>query len=202
MDKENIGYFKNKLIKERKAVLNLLEQMKENNTINSTNQKMAELSFYDNHPADSATELFDREKNLALKGEQVYILRSIDRALENLENGTYGVCKICGKDISKKRLEFIPYTELCINCKKEENVRTEAKNYNDLIARNTLGSKFVLKGDNYNCNLGFDSEDAYQAVERFNRIENICGYYQEDNDGYVEPIEKISNAQYKNGLPD
>ena len=51
--------------------------------------------------------------------------------------------------------------------------------------------------------VGVDAEDIYQTVERFNKLEDIIEYYDDDDGGgYVEPIEKISNQQYKNQLPD
>jgi GDP-D-mannose dehydratase len=50
--------------------------------------------------------------------------------------------------------------------------------------------------------VGVDAEDTYQAVQRFNKLEDIALDYDDDGGGYVEPIEKISNQQYKNQLPD
>lgn len=40
----------------------------------------------------------------------------IDRALEKLDDGTYGVCDICGTEIPEERLEAIPATSLCVQC--------------------------------------------------------------------------------------
>ena len=43
-------------------------------------------------------------------------LNLIDNAIVRIENGTYGTCSECGEQISPKRLEALPYTELCIDC--------------------------------------------------------------------------------------
>jgi RNA polymerase-binding transcription factor DksA len=46
-------------------------------------------------------------------------LGAIDRSLAKMQNGTYGICAGCGKDISFKRLDILPYTSLCSQCAQE-----------------------------------------------------------------------------------
>ena len=118
MEKKKLQYFKEKLISEQTRVLNLINQMKQNGVIDSNSEMATEISFYDNHPSDTATELFDKEKGLALKGNEMSIIKKIEDALKSIENHTYGKCKSCGKDIIEERLEFIPYAENCVACEK------------------------------------------------------------------------------------
>ena len=47
-------------------------------------------------------------------------LKKIEEALEQIDSGTYGICEICGQDISLKRLEARPVTTMCIDCKTEQ----------------------------------------------------------------------------------
>jgi len=47
-------------------------------------------------------------------------LRMIDRALERIEKKTYGRCEVCGKRIAAGRLRALPFAELCVDCKREE----------------------------------------------------------------------------------
>jgi len=54
-----------------------------------------------------------------LEDVEIELLRKIDEALERIENGTYGICEICGKEIEKERLKAIPWTTLCIEHAKE-----------------------------------------------------------------------------------
>ena len=54
------------------------------------------------------------------------MLESIERALERIEDGRYGVCTSCGTLIEKGRLEAIPFTQLCISCKSGVRSRGEA----------------------------------------------------------------------------
>ena len=52
----------------------------------------------------------------ALDNEAKVVVQQIDNALLSIKEGTYGVCKGCGKAIAEKRLEAIPYVTLCIEC--------------------------------------------------------------------------------------
>jgi DnaK suppressor protein len=73
---------------------------------------------YDQHPADSATAYVDREIDLSLEGNARSIVDQIDRALQKIDQGTYGICDNCGKIIGEGRLEVEPYAALCIDCRR------------------------------------------------------------------------------------
>jgi DnaK suppressor protein len=47
-------------------------------------------------------------------------LAEVNKALERIEEGTYGICTNCGKNILPERLEALPYAELCIDCQRQE----------------------------------------------------------------------------------
>lgn len=47
-------------------------------------------------------------------------IEEIEEALERLKEGTYGICRECGRPIPKKRLKVLPFTTLCVNCKEHE----------------------------------------------------------------------------------
>lgn len=81
-------YFKEKLLNERKNVLKFLNQMEENEVFNSKTEissEISELSAYDNHPSDMATELFDAEKGMALKEHEINILKKLIPVLKKLK---------------------------------------------------------------------------------------------------------------------
>ncbi|MGH4120055.1 TraR/DksA C4-type zinc finger protein [Clostridium sp.] len=199
MDKEKTQYYKEKLISEKSRVNSLINTMKQNGVINSNSEMASELSFYDNHPSDSASELFDKEKGLALKKNEVSIINKIEDSLKNIENGTYGKCKSCGSDIIEERLEFIPYAENCATCQKTIDSNKPAEQNNRPVEEEVIGTPFRYS---YSGEASIDAEDTYQIVEHFNKLEDTAESYEEDEDGYVEPIEKISNEQYRNQLPD
>ena len=74
-----------------------------------------ELSSYDQHQADVATETFDREKDLSILDSIEGELADIEHALQRLDDGTYGTCEACGKPISDDRLEALPATRFCVD---------------------------------------------------------------------------------------
>ncbi|MDX9978472.1 MAG: TraR/DksA family transcriptional regulator [Lentisphaeria bacterium] len=67
--------------------------------------------------ADVGTDDFMRDMELSVMTEEGKRLALIDMALESLDNGNYGVCVDCGKEISVGRLRAKPYARLCIDCK-------------------------------------------------------------------------------------
>ena len=71
-------------------------------------------SSADNHIADTATDTYDREFDEGLGEDAARLLGQIDAALQRLEDGIYGICEVCGREIGEERLEAIPFTTLCI----------------------------------------------------------------------------------------
>lgn len=79
-----------------------------------------------NSSSSDPTELLD----MVSEGEMDYMaavsaqsgsatLDDIERALEKLKEGTYGVCEDCGEDISERRLDVRPFAVLCVRCKEQ-----------------------------------------------------------------------------------
>ena len=203
MDKKNLEHYKEKLLREKQKVQNTISLMKKNQTIDSNAEMASELSFYDNHPSDLGEELSDIEKGRALKGNELSIISKIDEALIEVEKGSYGTCKDCGIKIPEARLEFIPYASLCVNCQNSRNNLKQSSSKDRPVEESVLGKPFGFGFNDFKDDVQFDAEDSYQAVARFNNIRNTPDYYEdEDSDGYVDPMDKISNEQYKNQLPD
>jgi RNA polymerase-binding protein DksA len=71
---------------------------------------------FDENFADSAQVAAEQGENRALAGSLREQLDDVDRALDKLDKGTYGLCERCGQPISEARLEAMPATQYCINC--------------------------------------------------------------------------------------
>lgn len=206
MDKSKMLSYKEILIKEKEKVKSILNELKSTEMLDSSSEISQELSFYDNHPSDSATELFDKEKGIALKRSEDNILYKIDKSLENIENGTYGNCARCGVEISEERLNFIPYTQYCVKCKKELNsskMEEKVRPINEKRYDRPFNYEYVSSKKSAE----FDGKDVYKTLENFNEMKKVYDYgdyeYENEDDvGFVEDVEKISNVQYKNQLPD
>jgi RNA polymerase-binding protein DksA len=69
----------------------------------------------DNHLGDTASAMFDRELDGGLEDGAKDTLVEIDAALQRIEDGTYGICEVCGKPIGADRLNAIPWARLCID---------------------------------------------------------------------------------------
>ena len=68
-------------------------------------------------PEEGDPDLYEREKILALVRNLEEKLYDLSHALESMEDGSYGKCEVCGQDIGRERLEALPYTTYCVNCK-------------------------------------------------------------------------------------
>jgi RNA polymerase-binding protein DksA len=75
-------------------------------------------NLYDQHMADSATPMLNREIDVSLEENARNVLAQIDRALQKLDEGSYGICDNCGQTINDERLEVVPYATLCVECKR------------------------------------------------------------------------------------
>lgn len=71
---------------------------------------------YTNHQADDATAVYDQTVNASTIKAIRTRLRQIKEALAKIDDGTYGVCENCGREIDIARLEAIPYTLFCLRC--------------------------------------------------------------------------------------
>jgi YteA family regulatory protein len=80
----------------------------------SESENISELSSIDQHPGDLGTETFEREKDFSLLQQLEAEIEDLDAALRKVDEGTYGICEVCGKEIDPERLEAMPGTRTCI----------------------------------------------------------------------------------------
>jgi len=74
----------------------------------------AETKGYSQHQADEGTDDFNRSLALQLTDKEIKVVQQIDRALEKIEEGTYGICDLSEDEIPLKRLEAIPYATMTV----------------------------------------------------------------------------------------
>jgi RNA polymerase-binding transcription factor DksA len=80
----------------------------------ATEAAQRELTPVDQHPAEQATETLERELDLGVLQSVEAELAAVQKALDRLEAGRYGICEICGKPIAEARLEAMPAARYCI----------------------------------------------------------------------------------------
>ena len=71
-------------------------------------------------PTDRASLESDRNLTLRIRDRERKLRNKIDDALARIEDGTFGMCEVCGDEIGTERLEARPVTTLCINCKESQ----------------------------------------------------------------------------------
>ncbi len=115
---EKLDHFKELLHERRREAKEEIEQMREQ--IEQAKEHSGDDSAYGVHMADAGTDAREREKlHLMIARQQKYI-GYLDRALERIKNGTYGICRVTGEPISEERLEAVPHTEISIEAKRQE----------------------------------------------------------------------------------
>ncbi len=76
---------------------------------------------------EEATETLELEKRLTLEKRIRAQLAEIEHALHKFENGSYGLCDICGQPIDPARLEALPQASLCLSCKSKQAKSAKGK---------------------------------------------------------------------------
>jgi DnaK suppressor protein len=82
-----------------------------------------ELAPVDQHPADLGTETYEQELDQTTAMILDEELERVEEARRALENGTYGKCVVCGKEIPAERLEAVPETVRCLQHQREHDAR-------------------------------------------------------------------------------
>ena len=108
--------FRTALLDERERVEKALANLRDDHP-GSLDDESEELSHAsDNHLAETATATLGREIDYTLGENSEEVLSQIDAALRRIDEGTYGVCERCGREIAPERLEAYPWASLCIDC--------------------------------------------------------------------------------------
>jgi DnaK suppressor protein len=69
--------------------------------------------------AAAASQVFEQQRDLALRERAERALAEVEAAIERLDQGTYGTCVRCGRPIATGRLDAIPWAAHCIDCQRE-----------------------------------------------------------------------------------
>lgn len=111
MTKKKLEYFK-KILNEQ---LETLQEKSSQNRVTALAESEQISDF-----TDQATLESDIDMNIHIKERDSKLIIKIKKALERIEDGTYGICDECEEEISEKRLEARPVTTVCIDCKREQ----------------------------------------------------------------------------------
>jgi DnaK suppressor protein len=93
----------------------LLEEMEQESKAEREANKDEGLDTY-----DLASEERDREISFILSDRERSKVKNIDDALQQMEEGSYGICDACGLEIAEERLTAMPFTRLCRDCQQDQ----------------------------------------------------------------------------------
>ena len=113
MDKQSIDQMKNKLIEEKARIENELKRFSTRDAHNKSHFN-PQFSDITDKLEESAGEVSQFADDLALEQNFEKEIKGIDHALDNIANGSYGICEVCKKEINPKRLEANPSAVTCV----------------------------------------------------------------------------------------
>jgi DnaK suppressor protein len=118
-DKKALAQIRKTLEQERDELLRRDAEL-EQATFDATQSDMTGEVGLDEDFADAGTATFDRERDLSIRNNIRDLVDQITRAINRIENGTYGECERCGRPIDAARLKALPHALLCMDCKRRE----------------------------------------------------------------------------------
>lgn len=107
MDAERLNYFKDKLLQKRNSL---------SSTVQQTEYLGREKDQNAQDMADMAVESYTKDFLFGKSAGDRQVLQQIQNALSRIEGEIYGICTNCDDEINPKRLEAVPWAELCIEC--------------------------------------------------------------------------------------
>jgi RNA polymerase-binding protein DksA len=119
LEEKQVEKLRKSLIRKKRELLSQYEKLQEDN-LKVTQTGVSGESPYSFHIADEGTDTFERERDFTMGDNMKVFISRIDKALDKIKSGTYGICEICGKDIGYERLKALPFVDLCIDCKRED----------------------------------------------------------------------------------
>ena len=112
MDKKQREHLEQRLLHERERAVKALRQL------DNDEDSDGSLTTYPFHLADEGTDTMEQEQEFLLRSVEGRLMIDIDEALRTLykEPERFGKCFNCGRDIAFERLDFVPWTRMCLEC--------------------------------------------------------------------------------------
>jgi RNA polymerase-binding protein DksA len=117
MNQQDLKYFKKLILEKRAQISQEVEEIERSSRVDGRLTASEDRSTYSLHMADHGTDAMEREKSLLFAQRGGDYIDYLNEALERIDNGTFGICRVCGGQISRARLEAVPTATQCISCK-------------------------------------------------------------------------------------
>ncbi len=122
MNTEDLDFFKKLVVEKLSQTSDDIESIESTSRNHGMEMTSEDRSTYSLHMADHGTDAMEKEKSQLLAQRGGDYIEYLNEALQRIERGTFGVCRICNGEIGRARLEAVPTATQCIDCKsKREN---------------------------------------------------------------------------------
>ncbi len=115
---QELDFFRSIILEKRRSAVEDIERMQLQ--LKDSREQSENDSAYSFHMADAGTDAMEREKLYLMVARQQKFVGYLDRALDRIENKSYGICKVTGNSILRERLEAVPHTEISIAAKRKQ----------------------------------------------------------------------------------
>jgi len=112
----DLRHFRDLILEKKKETMEELETLKESMMDVTTGEYVSESSTYSLH-MEQGTDAMEREKTFLFASRGSKFVNQLDDALERIQNGTYGICRVCQLLVPKERLEAVPTAQTCAEYK-------------------------------------------------------------------------------------
>jgi len=120
MDAQILAQFRVLLEEKRLSMMQDLGVIQSNSMKTTAAESSGDLTYSD-HMGELGSSSMEREKAFMFASRDGVYLDQIEKALKRMDDGTFGLCRVCGCDIPLARLEAVPTTKTCVPCKENEN---------------------------------------------------------------------------------
>ena len=121
--KSKLAFFKKQVEAKLENLANELDDSRGNLESNmGGSSSLAQESVYSVHMADAGTDSYEREKGYHFINRETDYHKFLTKALERIEDGSFGVCTICGELIPEERMIEVPNATKCVGCKEREKL--------------------------------------------------------------------------------
>ena len=116
---EDLEYFRQLVLQKKNQVVEEIDTL--NDLLNNRDDLDTD-SVYSFHLGDAASDSTEKERLYMMIEHQRKLIYYLDRAIERINNKTYGICRVTGEAILKERLEAIPHTDISVAAKKSQQI--------------------------------------------------------------------------------
>jgi len=121
--KSKLEKFKKSIESKLNEVAHELDDIKDNLETNTRGTaSLSQDSVYSVHMADAGTDSYEREKGFHFMNRETDYYKFLIKALERINDGSFGVCNICEELIAEERMIEVPNATKCVQCKESEKL--------------------------------------------------------------------------------